>query len=133
MWGHEPGVKEKDQPPQSAPSVDTAWAWKPYEPDARHPWDLRKAGHLLRRAGFGATWKELQQALADGPQRTIDRLLQAYLPVEIQTVQIGEAPNTDGDARLLLQTQLRVGKTVLAPGKCFSKRRMFFTSAPRQP
>lgn len=60
-----------------APPVDAAWAWKPYEPDSRQPWDLRKAGHLLRRAGFGATWKELQQALADGPQQTVDRLVQA--------------------------------------------------------
>jgi len=36
---------------------------------------MRRAGHLYRRAGFGAAWNELQRALADGPQRTIDRLL----------------------------------------------------------
>jgi uncharacterized protein (DUF1800 family) len=52
---------------------DTAWA--PYTPTADNPWDLRKAGHLYRRAAFGATWAELQQALADGPEKTLDHLL----------------------------------------------------------
>jgi uncharacterized protein (DUF1800 family) len=32
--------------------------------------------HLHRRAGFAATWKELQRDLQDGPTRSIDRLLQ---------------------------------------------------------
>ena len=54
---------------------DPAWAWAPYEPDAQRPWNLIRAGHLYRRAGFGATWDQLQQALSDGPQRSIDRLL----------------------------------------------------------
>ena len=55
---------------------DPAWAWAPFEPDAQHPWTLRSAAHLLRRAGLGPSWPELQQALADGPQRTVDKLLQ---------------------------------------------------------
>ena len=36
---------------------------------------LRRAGHLYRRAAFGASWEQLQQALHDGPGQTIDRLL----------------------------------------------------------
>jgi len=55
---------------------DPQWAWAPFAPDAKRPWDLRLAGHLLRRAGFGATWRELQDALRDGPERTVARLLQ---------------------------------------------------------
>ena len=55
--------------------VDPGWAWSPYEPDARRPWTLALAGHLYRRAAFGAHWNQLQQALSDGPQRTVDRLL----------------------------------------------------------
>jgi uncharacterized protein (DUF1800 family) len=55
---------------------DPAWAWAPYTPDAKRPWTLRWAGHLVRRAGFGATADQLQAALADGPQRTVDKLLQ---------------------------------------------------------
>ncbi len=54
---------------------DPAWAWAPYVPDARRPWDLRLAGHLYRRAAFGGSWTKLKQALRDGPARTVDRLL----------------------------------------------------------
>ncbi len=77
MWSTAPRSEPEGRTARSADaaSVDAAWAWTPYEPDARRPWDLRGAGHLFRRAGFGATWNELQQALADGPQRAVDRLL----------------------------------------------------------
>jgi uncharacterized protein (DUF1800 family) len=51
------------------------WAWAEYEPDAERPWNLARAGHLYRRAAFGASWEQLQQSLSDGPQRTIDKLL----------------------------------------------------------
>ncbi|MHC4176228.1 MAG: DUF1800 domain-containing protein [Planctomycetota bacterium] len=54
---------------------DPDWAWAPYEPDDRRPWDLRRAGHLYRRAAFGADWGQLQQALSDGPQRAVETLL----------------------------------------------------------
>ena len=50
--------------------------WAPYVPDSRAPWDLRRVVHLHRRAGFAATWGELQRDLKDGPEATIDRLLQ---------------------------------------------------------
>ena len=56
-------------------AADPQWALAPYTPDARRPWHLRWAGHLFRRAAFGATWDDLQRAVAAGPQRTIDRLL----------------------------------------------------------
>lgn len=56
-------------------ATDPAWAWALYKPSDSAPWNLTRAAHLYRRAAFGATWGELQQALSDGPQRTIDRLL----------------------------------------------------------
>ena len=56
-------------------TADPDWAWAPYEPDAQRPWSLALAAHLFRRAAFGAGWGQLQQALSDGPQRTVDRLL----------------------------------------------------------
>jgi uncharacterized protein (DUF1800 family) len=59
------------------PQVDPDRAWAPYEPDARRPWTLALAGHLYRRAAFDADLAQLQQALADGPRKTIDRLLKA--------------------------------------------------------
>ena len=56
-------------------AADGSGTWAAYQPDDRQPWDLRLASHLFRRAAFGGTWGELQQALKDGPAATIDRLL----------------------------------------------------------
>ncbi len=56
-------------------TISPKTAWEPYRPSAAEPWDVRKVGHLYRRAGFGATWAELQHGLADGPDRTLDRVL----------------------------------------------------------
>ncbi len=53
---------------------DPACAWAPFQPDAARPWSLRLAAHLYRRAAFGGTWPELQRALSEGPQATVDRL-----------------------------------------------------------
>jgi uncharacterized protein (DUF1800 family) len=49
--------------------------WAPYQPTPQDPWDLRKVAHLHRRAGFGATWAELQRDMNDGPEASVDRLL----------------------------------------------------------
>ncbi len=56
---------------------DVASLWARYEPDARAPapWTLRRVVHLHRRAGFAATWAELQRDLKDGPAASVDRLL----------------------------------------------------------
>jgi hypothetical protein len=54
---------------------DPRGLWAPYTPDEAAPWDLRRAAHLHRRAGFAATWDELRRDLKDGPGRSIDRLL----------------------------------------------------------
>lgn len=55
--------------------ADPAWAWAPYRPDEKQPWDLARAGHLYRRAAFGADWQQLQQVVADGPERAVEKLL----------------------------------------------------------
>jgi uncharacterized protein (DUF1800 family) len=55
--------------------IDNKTAWQPYKPSANNPFDLRKAGHLFRRAGFGATASELKAAVADGPEKMLDRIL----------------------------------------------------------
>ena len=61
---------------------DSQWAWAPYKPDNERPWNLTLAGHLYRRAAFGAGWDQLQRALSEGPQRTVDKLLQPQANVE---------------------------------------------------
>ncbi len=50
-------------------------ALAPYAPDDKMPWDLRRVVHLHRRAGFAASWAELQRDLKDGPEKSVDRLL----------------------------------------------------------
>ena len=39
------------------------------------PWNLHRAKHLHRRAALGATWSELQRDVADGPEKSVSRLL----------------------------------------------------------
>ena len=51
------------------------------------------AGHLYRRAAFGAGWEQLQQALADGPQRTVDKLLRPQADVEAFNRRCEESEN----------------------------------------
>ncbi len=65
----------------AAKFADPAWAWAPYQPDDQRPWSLPLAGHLFRRAAFGANWGQLQQALREGPQPTVDRLLHPEVDV----------------------------------------------------
>jgi uncharacterized protein (DUF1800 family) len=56
-------------------AIDPRWVWEPYKPSDQSPWDIRKAGHLYRRAAFGASWSDLQVAVKIGPDKTIDLLL----------------------------------------------------------
>ncbi len=59
----------------SSVAADASQAWAAYQPADGQPWDLRRAAHLYRRAAFGGTWGELQQALRDGPEATVARLV----------------------------------------------------------
>jgi uncharacterized protein (DUF1800 family) len=62
--------------PTVQPKVsDAPSPWAPYVPGGQVPWDLRRVVHLHRRAGFAATWAEIQRDLKDGPQASIDRVL----------------------------------------------------------
>jgi hypothetical protein len=61
--------------PANPQSIDPRWAWEPYRPGRDNPWDVRKVGHLYRRAAFGANTAELDAGLRDGPEATIDLLL----------------------------------------------------------
>jgi uncharacterized protein (DUF1800 family) len=63
----------------------SADAWAPYQPTDAQPWDLRRVVHLHRRAGFAATWIELQRDLHDGPAASIDRLLGGTASAHVAT------------------------------------------------
>jgi uncharacterized protein (DUF1800 family) len=49
--------------------------WAPYAPDTKAPWTLRRVVHLHRRAGFAATWAEIERDLKAGPDESVERLL----------------------------------------------------------
>ena len=61
--------------PQSLAQVDSDAAWQRWEPSATDPWNLKWAGHVYRRAAFGASWMELQEAVKSGPAATLTRVL----------------------------------------------------------
>ena len=50
--------------------------WSPYRPTDEAPWNLRRVVHLHRRAGFAASWEQLQRDLKEGPDASINRLLE---------------------------------------------------------
>jgi len=104
-------------------------AWAPYTPDARQPWNLRRAAHLFRRAGFGADWPTLQQALRDGPQRTIDRLLHPEADVAAfnRTYDQWETDSIDADSNALQALRpwwLR--RMILSPHPLLEKMTLFW-------
>jgi uncharacterized protein (DUF1800 family) len=69
--------------------------WERYAPDAKAPWDLRRVAHLHRRAGFAATWGEIQRDLKDGPDKSVERLLAGKACAQ------GVPPNFEQTAALL--------------------------------
>ncbi len=90
-----PVQAENRRPAPIGPATnDPGWAWAPYEPDAKRPWNLALAAHLYRRCGFGAGWEQLQQALSDGPQRTVDKLLRPRADVDAFNRRCDESENT---------------------------------------
>src|SRR5262245_408698 len=58
-----------------AKTIEPQRVWEPYVPDATNPWDLKKVGHVYRRAAFGASWADLQEGVKLGPQGLVDKLL----------------------------------------------------------
>ena len=61
-------------------ALEFADLWAPYAPSEQVPWNLRHVVHLHRRAGFAATWDEIQRDLKGGHAASIDRLLNATAP-----------------------------------------------------
>lgn len=74
---HQLDADQATSPQGSAPvlDMDPQWAWAEFQPDDQRPWNLALAGHLYRRAGFGADWEQLERAVSDGPRATIEQLV----------------------------------------------------------
>src|SRR5947199_134604 len=60
---------------ETEPKIDPRWAWEPYKPSDKEPWNVQRVGHLYRRAGFGATSAELDAGVKAGPDRAVEALL----------------------------------------------------------
>ena len=84
--------------------ADAGQPWQPYTPSKERPWDLRRVVHLHRRAGFAATWSEIQRDLKDGPGPSIDRLLSGTSRSQ------GVPAEFDQTASLLLDTATDAGR-----------------------
>jgi uncharacterized protein (DUF1800 family) len=96
------------KPPSDTKTAKSADPWAPYVPGDEAPWNLRRVVHLHRRAGFAATWSEIQRDLKDGPQASLDRVLAGKaatggVPAEFEKTAdlLGDSAATSGDpARL---------------------------------
>jgi uncharacterized protein (DUF1800 family) len=62
--------------------ADPVQAWAPYEPGDGRPWGPVQAAHLLRRTAFGASWERISEAVADGPERSVAKLLRPAVDVD---------------------------------------------------
>ena len=110
----------------SAAGLDPARAWEPYVPDGERPWNLRLAGHLLRRAGLGGDWSQLQQALAEGPQKTVDRLTHPDAEAFNRQQDQQEAAALDSDAAGLNEVgQWWLRRMILTPDPLREKITLF--------
>ncbi|MFO0908510.1 MAG: DUF1800 domain-containing protein [Isosphaeraceae bacterium] len=103
---------------------DPARAWAVYEPSQASPWDLARVGHLHRRAGFAAPWAVLQRDLREGPQASVDRLLD------------GETTTPDGRSAAAFEALAENMSRQLAPGASLTRLqglwiyRLVFTPHP---
>lgn len=55
--------------------ADPSRAWEPFDSGPADHWDRSRVAHLHRRAGFAASWSVLERDRKDGPEASIDRLL----------------------------------------------------------
>src|SRR5262245_31145659 len=54
--------------------LDPAREWEPWKPSEKDPWGLNRPRHLSRRAAFGGSWSELQAAVKDGLDATVEKI-----------------------------------------------------------
>lgn len=73
-------------------------AWVPYGPTSAAPWNLERAWTLRRRAGFAATWSELERDLSDGPGPAVDRVLAGACRTEAVPPDFAATAGLLGDA-----------------------------------
>lgn len=74
-----------------------------YRPDETAPWNLKRVVHLHRRAGLGVSWPELERDLREGPEASINRVLEGrgrtHVPSEYERTAnaLAESAASSGD------------------------------------
>ena len=91
----------------------------PYIQNSDQPWDVRRVGHLLRRAGFGINEKTLDEALVKTPREVIRNL-------------VDFDPETDPLNDLLEQLQGFVTFAEIKPAQEWCFYRMLYSTRPLQ-
>ncbi|MDX1531601.1 MAG: hypothetical protein R3362_08750, partial [Rhodothermales bacterium] len=81
-----PRPDEDDGARPTAEPLRTTTGLEPYVPSADAPWDRRRALHLLRRIGFGATPQAVEAVLAEAPGAAVDAIVDAALAAPMPAV-----------------------------------------------
>ena len=71
-------------------------AWAPYARLRLLPWDRARVVHLHRRAGFAATWAEIERDLRDGPEASVTRVAERKSAARRQRRKISRASRGAG-------------------------------------
>ena len=61
--------------PSALETIDPAWAWRPFAPTKDQPWNRTLAAHLFRRATFGTTSAQLDQAVKQSPATVVQQIV----------------------------------------------------------
>ena len=113
--------------PRDIHQIDSQWAWAQYEPSADRPWDRRAAAHLYRRAGFGASLRELDEAVHQSPAEVVEQLASATGPAAAMRADLDQLARTllaTGDSKNLSSWWLY--GMLAAPDQLLEKTTLFW-------
>jgi uncharacterized protein (DUF1800 family) len=61
--------------PPALEAIDPTWAWEPFEPTDAREWNHTLAAHLFRRAAFGATAAQIDDAVKKSPTSVVQQIV----------------------------------------------------------
>ena len=61
--------------PRALDTIDPAWAWELFEPTDAREWNRTLAAHLFRRAAFGATVTQIDEAVKQSPASVVQEIV----------------------------------------------------------
>ncbi len=74
--------------------------WAPFRPVPEAPWNRRRVVHLHRRAGFAALWPEIERDVNEGPEASVDRVLEGKVRAGLTAQDFGVVSNALADAAI---------------------------------